>query len=73
MGSDQDRTRLENSIAELENTLEHQRLTPDTRAAAFAAVTQSRALLYMADILHSAVQTLVHDGLRPLMGRLPDR
>jgi len=73
MGLDQDRNRLESDIAELESMLAHQRLSPDARVTGYAAVTQSRALLLMADVMQSAVNSLVHDGLRPLMTRLPDR
>lgn len=73
MGLDQDRSRLESDIAELESTLAHQRLSPDARVTGLAAVTQSRALLLMADVVQSAANSLVNDGLLPLMDRLPDR
>jgi hypothetical protein len=73
MGIHEDRNRLENDLAELESLLAHQRLSPDTRVTGHAAVTQSRALLLMADVLQSAVVSLVNDGLRPLVARLPDR
>ena len=73
MGIDQDRTKIEEDIAELESMLAHQRLSPDARVTGLAAVTQSRALLLMADVLQSAANSLVNDGLRPLMTRLPDR
>lgn len=73
MGSHEDRNQLENDIAALENMLAHQRLSPDARVTGHAAVTQSRALLLMADVLQSAVRSLVNDGLRPLLARLPDR
>ena len=72
MGLHEDRNRLEKDIAELESTLAHQRLSPDARVTGLAAVTQSRALLLMADVLQSAANSLVNDGLRPLLGRLPD-
>jgi hypothetical protein len=73
MGLHEDRSRLENDIAELENLLAHQRLSPDARVTGHAAVTQSRALLLMADVLQTAARSIVNDGLRPLMTRLPDR
>jgi hypothetical protein len=73
MGIHEDRNRLENDLAELESLLAHQRLSPDARVTGYAAVTQSRALLLMADMLQSAAVSLVNDGLRPLAARLPDR
>lgn len=48
-------------------------LSADARLTGLAALVHSEALLIAADALHSASQSLVHDGLRPLMRRLPDR
>ena len=48
-------------------------MSPDMRLAVHAALVQAEAALLLSDVLHSTTQTLVHDGLRPLMARLPDR
>jgi hypothetical protein len=67
------RDQLDIDLAELRAQLDTERrqLSPDARVTALAAVVQSEALLLMTDQLRSSVSTLVHDGLRPLMSRLP--
>jgi glycogen synthase len=72
MGTADLRTELEAYILVLKGRLNDQ-VSPDAMVTALAAIVQAQALLLMSDTLHSTAQTLVHDGLRPLMSRLPDR
>ncbi len=48
-------------------------LSPQERLTARVTLAQAEALLAAAETVHSAIQTLVHDGIRPLMGRRPPR
>ncbi len=75
MGMDQDREHVESHIQELRDRLAGAATSasPDTQLAAHAALVQSEAALLLADTVRTATQTIVHDGLRPLMMRLPER
>jgi hypothetical protein len=71
MSTDDDRSDLEARILILQEHLKDGQVSPDTAVAALAAILQAQALALLSDTLHATVNTLVHDGMRPLMMRLP--
>lgn len=70
MATSDPRIELEAYIEVLKKQLKGQ-VSPDAKATALAAIVQAKALMLMSDNLQSAVRTLVYDGMRPLMTRLP--
>jgi hypothetical protein len=75
MGSLDDRIQMEAHLRELRGLLEGDQgqLSPDAKVTALAAIVQTEALMLMSEALSGAAQTLVHDGLRPLLSYLPGR